>query len=824
MKNVFKIMLFLLMIVCIAVGCMAACNSERGVSKTSCHHKWVEISNTATCQSEGIRTFKCSVCNLSKSEKSDIGNHVELIVEAVEPTCTEYGKTEGKICSVCGEVLVKQEPIPPAHKEVVLQSVQPTCTKDGLTEGLGCSVCGVVFKSQKIVKASHTVEIIPAVEMTCTTDGYTEGTKCSVCGEILEEPVIIQHSHGEEVDVSGYAATCTQNGLTDGKLCLRCNQMTVEQTVIPAAHKEKIVEGYAATCTEDGLTDGKYCSVCEAMLVEQQVITAHHTPVTVKGYAATCSSLGLSDGEKCSACGKIFASQYTLMSDGHDFDNSGKCKNCELRVTDGLEYAPYTTSSYPQITSSEVTAYYVKGFQSGYGADVTTIVIPSKYNGGVVIGIGDGAFENCATVKGIILPGTIISIGKNAFKGCTSLESIECADFSQTENWDESWCGDADNVKLSAMLQNGKTPYEIYVYAMSRVGHNYDKFILDASTTTSYIDNGVTGGYISKLAVRTEQHSRDFHQKITEWTFQPSFKSESSETWYYNGVHYTITNEGSSCLYGVSYEYLLGQLRTDDVPEITEEYFKDAKFYKDADGKLKLECIMDNERIKEIFNAVSGDDALMDSVDVVNIVYKYVFDADGVIEAYYGDMIYTIEGGTTKFQTSTSMEFSEVGTFAGIADPNSQYSSWQYKGYASNIANQNGHSHTVVEVPESPATCFGDGTTAFSYCSTCFQAITNVETIEAGHNFENGECTKCGAFEEENTSRGLAYRLNSDESGYVVVGIGCCKDTEVYIPRQIYGLPVVSVTDDAFVDTTVKSITIVGNTYSIDEFAGWTLE
>lgn len=832
MKNAFKFTAFLFMIVCIAVGCMVACDSSDDVDEPPCNHKWVEVSNTATCQSDGIKTFKCSVCNISRSEESDIGDHVERIVDAVEPTCTEYGKTAGKVCDICGEVLVKQETVPPAHKEVVLPAVQPTCTENGLTEGLGCSVCGVVFKSQKTVKASHTVEIIPSVEMTCTTDGYTEGTQCSVCGEILEAPTLIEHSHGALEHVWGYAATCTEDGITDGKRCSRCRQMVEEQTVIPAAHKEKVIAGYAATCTEDGLTDGKSCSVCGTVLVEQQKLEAHHTPVTVKGYAVTCSSHGMSDGEKCSTCGKIFVSQYTLMSNGHDFDAEGKCKNCDIEVTDGLDYAPYASSHLPPITSSEVTAYYVTGFKDGYGRGVTTIVIPSKYNGGVVVGIGDRAFENCATVKGIILPGTIISVGKNAFKGCSSLESVECPDFSQTENWHENWCGDVESIKISAMLQGGQTPYEIYIYAMTKIGHNYDKYVFDASTLSSIVDGGITAD-LFRTDVHLEQYLRDFYQKVTTYDYQSSsLPSESfSETWYYNCNLYSkldagANNKGSACVTGVSYEYLLGMSMVEDVPvpEITEEYFKDVKFYKDTDGKLKLECIMDGERVKDYLNIVPDVSIPTDTVELSSVTGKYVFGANGAIESCFGDIMWSVKNSNSFLKTSTSMTFREVGTFAGIDDPSSKYS-WQHKGSSSGLAQVLCKSgHTVVEVPEIPATCFGSGTTSFSYCSQCYQAITKVETIKAGHYFENGECTVCGAFEDENTSRGLAYMLKSDESGYVVVGIGECRDTDVYIPDQIYGLTIVGVNADAFDGTNVQNVTVGGRTYAIDEFEGWALK
>lgn len=80
--------------------------------------------------------------------------HTEAVDKAVEPTCTETGLTEGKHCSVCGEVLVEQKVVPAkGHTEVVDKAVEPTCTKTGLTEGKHCSVCSAVLVEQEVVPA-----------------------------------------------------------------------------------------------------------------------------------------------------------------------------------------------------------------------------------------------------------------------------------------------------------------------------------------------------------------------------------------------------------------------------------------------------------------------------------------------------------------------------------------------------------------------------------------------------------------------------------------------------------------------------------------------
>ena len=87
-------------------------DSSQKPSTNSCNHELEEEWRQTIppkCTSKGVEVRACKKCDYKASRYVDPIGHTEVVLEAVPPTCTQDGLTEGKKCSVCNKVLEEQK-------------------------------------------------------------------------------------------------------------------------------------------------------------------------------------------------------------------------------------------------------------------------------------------------------------------------------------------------------------------------------------------------------------------------------------------------------------------------------------------------------------------------------------------------------------------------------------------------------------------------------------------------------------------------------------------------------------------------------------------
>ena len=296
-------------------------------------HKWNPgtITTEPTCTEEGVKTFECTVCGKTKTEKVEALGHDwnnDFTVDK-EATCEETG-LKSIHCKRCDER--KEITTIPAKGHVkgevkIENATEATCEVGGTyDEVIYCTVCNKELSRSTVkteAKGHKWNEGKITTQPTCTEEGV-KTFECMVCGKTkIEKVSALGHDWAEDFTVDK-EATCEETGLKSIH-CKRCDERK-EITTIPAkGHVKgevKIENATEATCEVGGTYDEViYCTVCNKELSRSTVKTEAKGHKWDNGKITTeptCTEEGVKTFE-CMVCGKTKTEKVEAL--GHDWDN-----------------------------------------------------------------------------------------------------------------------------------------------------------------------------------------------------------------------------------------------------------------------------------------------------------------------------------------------------------------------------------------------------------------------------------------------------------------------------------------------------------------------
>ncbi len=318
--------------------------------------------------------------------------HTITVDPAVEATCTSEGKTEGKICSVCGKVIVKSEVIPALRPDKGHEYVSGECihchqkyqnravaiyTKNIIEEK------NVNFITKKKYKGGTTVTFDAFVPQGTGWWGLawtTDPANANIYEPAYGKTGISLNNPENNGKWATYSVTLPDDGneyyiyfgtsvgeVGDNPFLLDNFVFTKGTKTLDTCYFDDGITAKDVTdifaITQNGTNDNvavsseahDYYSPCKG----------GHILIDIPAVEATCTTKGKTAGKKCSVCGEIIIQPTEtnfISGDGkHHYDENGECIYCHL-PKENQAVAIYTKNLVEEMWANLISA---KKYQGG---------------------------------------------------------------------------------------------------------------------------------------------------------------------------------------------------------------------------------------------------------------------------------------------------------------------------------------------------------------------------------------------------------------------------------------------------------------------------
>lgn len=319
-----------------------------------------------TCTERGYTIYKCLSCDITYNANyvDELGHDYDSVL--VGETCTE-GAYYLYTCKECGHQYKSGYITQGGHKSTT-KTTAPTCTERGYTT-YTCSVCGYSFRDDYTNARGHSYKTTVTAP-TCTEVGFTH-YECKNCDYEYDADYIPAHGHNYETTV--VAPTCTERGHTLHK-CSYCGDeyKTDETLALGHNYTERTID---VTCTQNGCV--KHSCIKCGYEYETNVIPAlGHKYISEVTRQVTCEE----DGNRhhiCTRCGDQY--DTAIPHFGHTFEivgehNNGgvvertyRCSVCGYSYTQDLGNQYEEVSNYVEYLFQQYSPYMVYVFLATSG-------------------------------------------------------------------------------------------------------------------------------------------------------------------------------------------------------------------------------------------------------------------------------------------------------------------------------------------------------------------------------------------------------------------------------------------------------------------------